>query len=69
MKIPFSLQVSLGKTNDLLAADYDADKLPAGCHSTKGLGKTAPDHQDNFTMYVGESYALDTYLQKIYRNM
>ena len=36
-------EVSLGKTNDLLAADYEADQLPEGCHSTKGLGKIGPD--------------------------
>ena len=36
-------EVSLGKTHDLLAADYEADKLPDGFHSTKGLGKIAPD--------------------------
>ncbi|XP_053402809.1 poly [ADP-ribose] polymerase 2-like [Mercenaria mercenaria] len=35
--------VALGNTNDLLAADYKADKLPAGKHSVKGAGKIAPD--------------------------
>jgi len=44
------IQVSLGKCNELLAADYKADKLPAGCHSVKGLGKIAPDPNDNVVM-------------------
>ncbi|KAL4235039.1 Poly [ADP-ribose] polymerase 2 [Mactra antiquata] len=35
--------VALGSTNDLLAADYKADKLPKGKHSVKGAGKIAPD--------------------------
>ncbi|XP_060599923.1 poly [ADP-ribose] polymerase 2-like isoform X2 [Ruditapes philippinarum] len=35
--------VALGNTNDLLAADYKANKLPAGKHSVKGAGKIAPD--------------------------
>lgn len=35
--------VSLGNTNDLLAADYSADKLPKGKHSVKGVGKIVPD--------------------------
>ncbi|XP_066963757.1 poly [ADP-ribose] polymerase 2-like isoform X2 [Macrobrachium rosenbergii] len=35
-------EVSLGKTNDLLDADYNAHKLPKGFHSVKGCGKTAP---------------------------
>jgi len=46
-------EVSLGKSNDLLAADYDADQLPEGCHSTRGLGKTAPDSKDNHVMSDG----------------
>ena len=37
------LQVALGKPRDLLAADYEADQLPEGINSVKGLGKTAPD--------------------------
>ena len=35
--------MSLGTSNDLLAADYNAHKLPAGKHSVKGAGKIAPD--------------------------
>ncbi|XP_033853005.3 poly [ADP-ribose] polymerase 2 isoform X1 [Acipenser ruthenus] len=36
-------EVALGHCNELLAADYDADKLLNGKHSTKGLGKMAPN--------------------------
>ena len=39
----FVFQVSLGKTNDLLAANYQAHKLPAGCHSVRGMGAVAPN--------------------------
>jgi len=46
-------EVSLGKTNDLLAADYEADKLVDGCNSTKGLGKVAPDTNDFDTLPDG----------------
>ncbi|TSL47672.1 Poly [ADP-ribose] polymerase 2 [Bagarius yarrelli] len=35
--------VALGNPKELLDADYDADKLPSGKHSIKGLGQTAPD--------------------------
>ncbi|XP_068248872.1 poly [ADP-ribose] polymerase 2-like isoform X2 [Palaemon carinicauda] len=35
-------EVSLGKTNDLLDADYNAHKLPKGFNSVKGCGRTAP---------------------------
>ncbi|KAH3770057.1 poly [ADP-ribose] polymerase 2-like [Dreissena polymorpha] len=35
--------VALGNTNDLLAADYSAHKLPAGKHSVKGAGSIGPD--------------------------
>ena len=44
------LQVSLGQTNDLLAADYSADSLPAGKHSTRGLGRIAPDPAQTETL-------------------
>ena len=49
-------QVSLGKTNDLLAADYEADQLPTGCNSTKGLGKIAPKQDEYVTLYVDLIY-------------
>ncbi|XP_042856863.1 poly [ADP-ribose] polymerase 2-like isoform X2 [Penaeus japonicus] len=41
-------EVSLGKTNDLLDADYNANKLPSGCHSVKGCGRFVPASK-NFT--------------------
>ncbi|XP_071548286.1 poly [ADP-ribose] polymerase 2-like [Panulirus ornatus] len=41
-------EVALGKTNDLLNADYCANKLPKGCYSVKGCGKVAPV-DTNFT--------------------
>ena len=44
------MQVALGQTNDLLAADYGADKLPAGKHSTRGLGRIAPDPKRTETL-------------------
>ena len=44
------VQVSLGKCNELLAADYTADKLPPDCQSVKGLGRVAPDAKDTYTM-------------------
>ncbi|XP_027363391.1 poly [ADP-ribose] polymerase 2 [Abrus precatorius] len=36
-------EVALGEMVELLTAKYDADKLPEGKLSTKGLGGTAPD--------------------------
>ncbi|KAJ9171804.1 hypothetical protein P3X46_015118 [Hevea brasiliensis] len=36
-------EVALGDMAELLHADYDADKLPHGKLSTKGVGATAPD--------------------------
>uniref|UniRef100_A0A3Q3B584 Poly [ADP-ribose] polymerase n=1 Tax=Kryptolebias marmoratus TaxID=37003 RepID=A0A3Q3B584_KRYMA len=36
-------EVALGDCNELLDADYEANNLPAGKHSTKGLGQTGPD--------------------------
>nr|XP_055057622.1 poly [ADP-ribose] polymerase 2 isoform X2 [Misgurnus anguillicaudatus] len=36
-------EVALGGVNELLDSNYEADKLPFGKHSTKGLGQTAPD--------------------------
>lgn len=41
-------EVALGKSNTLLQADYEANKLPPGCHSVKGCGRTAPQ-PENFT--------------------
>ena len=36
-------EVAVGTPNEKYAADYRADLLPKGTHSTKGLGKVAPD--------------------------
>eukprot|EP00057_Strongylocentrotus_purpuratus_P027635 XP_011682109.1 PREDICTED: poly [ADP-ribose] polymerase 2 [Strongylocentrotus purpuratus] len=46
-------EVALGNENQLLAADYKADALPAGKQSVKGLGSIAPDPKKNFTMDDG----------------
>jgi hypothetical protein len=36
-------QVALGKSNELLHADNNAHKLPAGLSSVKALGSIAPN--------------------------
>ncbi|KAG7156217.1 poly [ADP-ribose] polymerase 2-like, partial [Homarus americanus] len=41
-------EVALGKINELLNADYNANKLPKGCNSVKGCGQTVPAPK-NFT--------------------
>uniref|UniRef100_A0AAV2JNQ0 Poly [ADP-ribose] polymerase n=1 Tax=Knipowitschia caucasica TaxID=637954 RepID=A0AAV2JNQ0_KNICA len=43
-------EVALGDANDLLDANYEADKLPPGKHSTKGLGQTGPDPRNAVTL-------------------
>uniref|UniRef100_A0A3B3S3W0 Poly [ADP-ribose] polymerase n=1 Tax=Paramormyrops kingsleyae TaxID=1676925 RepID=A0A3B3S3W0_9TELE len=43
-------EVALGDSNELLAADYEASRLPAGKHSTKGLGQTSPDPRNAVTL-------------------
>ncbi|XP_068604576.1 poly [ADP-ribose] polymerase 2 [Brachionichthys hirsutus] len=43
-------EVALGDCNELLGADYEANKLPAGKHSTKGLGQTGPDPKNAVTL-------------------
>ncbi|TNN54786.1 Poly [ADP-ribose] polymerase 2 [Liparis tanakae] len=40
-------EVALGDSNELLDADYEAHKLPAGKHSTKGLGRTGPNPKNS----------------------
>jgi len=35
--------VALGKSNELIDADYHANKLPADCHSVFGIGREEPD--------------------------
>lgn len=46
------LQVALGDCNELLDADYQANNLPGGKHSTKGLGQTGPDPRNSVTLLV-----------------
>uniref|UniRef100_A0A3Q3LC20 Poly [ADP-ribose] polymerase n=1 Tax=Labrus bergylta TaxID=56723 RepID=A0A3Q3LC20_9LABR len=43
-------EVALGDCNELLDADYEAANLPAGKHSTKGLGQTGPDPKNSVTL-------------------
>ncbi|XP_074508142.1 poly [ADP-ribose] polymerase 2 [Sebastes fasciatus] len=40
-------EVALGDSNELLDADYEAKNMPAGKHSTKGLGQTGPDPKNS----------------------
>ena len=45
-------EVSLGSERELLESDYYANKLPSGRHSTKGLGRNAPDPKQ--TKFIGD---------------
>lgn len=44
-------EVALGNCNELLEADPEAHRLPAGKDSTKGLGKIAPSPDNNITLH------------------
>ncbi|XP_010785214.1 poly [ADP-ribose] polymerase 2-like [Notothenia coriiceps] len=44
------VQVALGDSNELVMADYEAQNLPAGKHSVKGLGQTGPDPKNAVTL-------------------
>ncbi|ESQ37899.1 hypothetical protein EUTSA_v10028509mg [Eutrema salsugineum] len=46
-------EVALGDMNELLYSDYNADKLPPGKLSTKGVGKTAPNLSEAQTLEDG----------------
>ncbi|XP_059625657.1 poly [ADP-ribose] polymerase 2 [Cornus florida] len=46
-------EVALGDMAELLTADYNADKLPEGKLSTKGVGSTAPDFAEVQTLEDG----------------
>ena len=46
-------EVSLGNTNNLLAADFNASNLPTGTHSTFAKGKMVPDASQEITMDDG----------------
>ena len=37
--------MALGECNELIQADYNANKLPANKSSTKGLGKSEPNRK------------------------
>ncbi|XP_012711257.2 poly [ADP-ribose] polymerase 2 [Fundulus heteroclitus] len=43
-------EVALGDCNELLDANCEAHNLPAGKHSTKGLGQTGPDPKNAVTL-------------------
>lgn len=46
-------EVALGEMEELLYAKYDADNLPAGKLSTKGIGATAPDLSESLVLDGG----------------
>ncbi|VDM41418.1 unnamed protein product [Toxocara canis] len=46
-------EVALGNQHQLLQADYNADRLPAGKHSVMGLGSIGPDPNANITLDDG----------------
>lgn len=46
--ISLGSQVALGNMNELLNADYNADKLPKGKHSVWGKGRVGPDPKKTF---------------------
>ncbi|XP_077581070.1 poly [ADP-ribose] polymerase 2 [Stigmatopora nigra] len=43
-------EVALGNSNELLNADYHANNLPEGKHSTKGIGRTGPNPENFVTL-------------------
>lgn len=43
----------MGATHDLKQADYNANKLPAGKMSTKGVGRSEPDRSEYVTLDDG----------------
>jgi poly [ADP-ribose] polymerase len=45
--------VAVGSMNDKFEADYNADKLPAGTHSTRGVGKFVPNPAEYETLPDG----------------
>ncbi|XP_065043956.1 poly [ADP-ribose] polymerase 2-like isoform X2 [Musa acuminata AAA Group] len=53
-------EVALGEMAELLAADYNADRLPKGKLSTKGVGATAPDILDSQILEDGVVVPLGT---------
>ncbi|XP_026445164.1 poly [ADP-ribose] polymerase 2-like [Papaver somniferum] len=53
-------EVALGEMAELLHSDYNADKLPAGKLSTKGVGSTAPDPSESQALDDGVVVPLGT---------
>ncbi|CAL9120578.1 unnamed protein product [Musa textilis] len=53
-------EVALGEMAELLAADYNADRLPKGKLSTKAVGATAPDILDSQVLEDGVIVPLGT---------
>lgn len=45
--------MSLGAFNELKQADYNADQLPPGKQSTKGVGRAEPDKNEWVTLDDG----------------
>ena len=45
--------VALGNMNELINSDYNASNLPKGKHSTKGLGRQAPNMKQKHQMSSG----------------
>ncbi len=46
--------MALGNSHELLDAKHDANKLPSGMHSVKGLGQVVPDPSETLTLCVLE---------------
>ncbi|GAY40967.1 hypothetical protein CUMW_055830 [Citrus unshiu] len=55
-------EVALGDMSELLYANYDADKLPDGKLSTKGVGQTAPDPLEAETLEDGGHLLYNEYI-------
>ena len=64
--LKYKKKVSLGECNELIQANYDADKLPANKSSTKGLGKSEPDKKEwikidnDVTVPIGKIISTDS---------
>ncbi|XP_061775538.1 poly [ADP-ribose] polymerase 2 isoform X2 [Nerophis ophidion] len=43
-------EVAVGDSNEVLDANYNANNLPAGKHSTKGVGQTGPDPKNSVVL-------------------
>lgn len=54
-------EVALGEPRPLKKADYYANRLPAGTHSTHGMGRTGPDPAETITMSDGVKVPLGSH--------